>query len=145
MENIPSQFWWLSIILNIAILPLGTWFFSSYLPKKEERLEKKFTLDLEERKKQWEADQADRLDKREYNQEIENAAISIAKETIDWSRVELSNQQKAFEGAIREINLLKLESTKDFMKLTNAVQQYREATISLAGEITRLSDVIERK
>lgn len=87
MENIPPEFWWLSCALSIlapAGSAVGAWLLYKF----------------------WPAIQAGREKERERRQASDNAALDIAKETIGWSRQELSGQQKEFSALRQAIEQL---------------------------------------
>jgi len=92
--DIPAEYWWLTIVLA-GVAFLGKWFFNRYLPARVER-----------EKELWLAEREDEQDFKLQERKNKDAALALARETIDWSRKEFSDMQEEVSEGRKDIKVL---------------------------------------
>lgn len=124
MADIPQEFWWLSCALSILV-PAGS-FIGAWLLNKF-----------------WPAFQAGRERERDYRQTSENVALAIARETIEWSRQELSDQQKELARLRKAIeNLVRIDEQRaKLFTLQNGILS--EMSQELRGQQAKITMLVD--
>lgn len=127
MQGIPDEFWWIGLCLNAIIIPagsaLGAWLLYKFWPS-------------------WVEGRKQEQVRRE---KIDNAALEIARETINWSRQELTEQQLEFKGlreAIGQLVRVEEQRAKLFTLQNGILSDIGHTLAAQQAKLTMLIDIL---